>query len=98
MTQMITLPEDAARVQVFWASAGDCYFTAKTVSAVLDVADQTLANWRVSGGGPKFVKRGRILYYRKEDVVAWLKAPWCASVERRRGCWLLPVYHLRTRS
>lgn len=73
MTQTVTLPEDAARAQVFWSSAGDCYFTAKTVCAVLDVAEQTLANWRVSGDGPKFVKRGRILYYRKEDVMTWLK-------------------------
>ena len=73
MTQTVTLPEDAARAKVFWSSAGDCYFTAKTVCAVLDVAEQTLANWRVSGDGPKFVKRGRILYYRKEDVMAWLK-------------------------
>lgn len=30
MTQMITLPEDAARVQVFWASAGDCYTQLQT--------------------------------------------------------------------
>lgn len=74
MTQPITLPEDVARVHLFWASAADSYFTPKTVGAVLDVAEQTLANWRVSGDGPKFVKSGRILYYRKEDVLAWLKA------------------------
>lgn len=73
MNQTVILPEDAARAHLFWAAAGDCYFTAKTVCAVLDVAEQTLANWRVSGDGPKFVKRGRILYYRKEDVMAWLK-------------------------
>lgn len=73
MNQPITLPESAARSHVFWAAAGDCFFTAKTVCAVLEVAEQTLANWRVSGGGPKFVKQGRILYYRKDDVLAWLK-------------------------
>ena len=70
---MTTLPDTAARAQVFWTSANDAFFTPKTVSAALDIAEQTLANWRVTGGGPKFVKKGRILYYRKEDVVTWLK-------------------------
>ena len=70
----IVLPENVARVQVFWAAPEDTYYTAETVSLVLDVSEQTLANWRVKGDGPKFVKNGRLLYYRKLDVVAWFKA------------------------
>ena len=69
----MTLPDNIARVQVFWAAGDDAYYTAATVAAVLELSEQTLANWRVSGGGPLFVKKGRILYYRKADVVAWLK-------------------------
>jgi len=34
---------------------------------------KTLAQWRVNGCGPDFVKCGRIYYY-KDDVDRWLKA------------------------
>lgn len=69
----VTLPESTARASLFWSATDDCFFNAKTISAALDVAEQTLANWRVSGDGPKFVKKGRVLYYRKADVMDWLK-------------------------
>lgn len=70
---MVTLPDNIARVQVFWAADEDTYYTASTVASVLELSEQTLANWRVSGDGPAFVKKGRILYYRKAEVLAWLK-------------------------
>ena len=37
----------------------------------LGVKEKTLAMWRASGIGPRFIKRGRIFYY-KEDLDAWL--------------------------
>ena len=37
----------------------------------LGVKEKTLAMWRASGTGPRFIKRGRIFYY-KEDLDAWL--------------------------
>jgi hypothetical protein len=35
-------------------------------------APATLAKWRVSGDGPKFVRVGRTPLYRGSDVNAWL--------------------------
>ncbi|WP_425450195.1 helix-turn-helix transcriptional regulator [Virgifigura deserti] len=31
----------------------------------------TLCNWRVQGKGPKFIKIGKEILYRLEDVLAW---------------------------
>lgn len=70
---MIEMPENIARVQVFWSAPDDAVFTAKTTADVLELSEQTLSNWRVSGTGPLFIKAGRLLYYRKADVMAWLK-------------------------
>jgi hypothetical protein len=38
----------------------------------LQLETSTLANWRWSGRGPDFVKYGRQIKYRREDVDAWL--------------------------
>lgn len=38
----------------------------------LGLSTKTLAMWRSHGKGPKFIKRGRIFYYR-EDLEAWIK-------------------------
>ncbi|MDG3014148.1 hypothetical protein [Speluncibacter jeojiensis] len=35
---------------------------------------QTLAVWRMKGAGPKFIRMGRHVRYRWEDVDAWLDA------------------------
>ena len=35
---------------------------------------RTLERWRVSGGGPRFVKAGRRVLYRECDLEAWLAA------------------------
>lgn len=73
MTAQAVLPEAAARVHVFWAAGDDAFFAPETVAAVLELSKQTLSNWRVSGAGPKFMKGKRTVYYRKADVVAWIK-------------------------
>jgi helix-turn-helix protein len=39
----------------------------------LGLKTKTLAMMRTAGEGPKFVKRGRIFYY-KEDLDEWLRA------------------------
>jgi hypothetical protein len=57
-------------------------FTPAQLSAVLDVPVGTLANWRYLGRGPKFVRIGRHVRYRSEDLRSWLDG--CA-VNRRRG-------------
>lgn len=37
------------------------------------LSNKTLAMMRCNGNGPKFIKRGRIFYF-KDDVDAWLNA------------------------
>ena len=43
----------------------------KTAKA-LGVKVQTLANWRSDQQGPRYVKVGRLVYYRRADISAWL--------------------------
>jgi predicted DNA-binding transcriptional regulator AlpA len=38
----------------------------------LRVQQQTLANWRVEGRGPKFVRVGRLIRYRLSAIDSWL--------------------------
>jgi hypothetical protein len=45
----------------------------KNSSAYVGLSEKTLAMMRCNGTGPKFVKRGRIFYF-KEDLDAWLNA------------------------
>jgi len=40
-------------------------------SRYLGLADKTLAMMRCDGSGPKFIKRGRIFYY-KSDLDEWI--------------------------
>lgn len=43
----------------------------KNTGLYLDIKPKTLAMWRCDGKGPKFIKRGRIFYF-KEDLDKWL--------------------------
>ena len=45
---------------------------AKNAASYLGLSDKTLAMKRCKGTGPKFLKRGRIFYY-KADLDAWLQ-------------------------
>lgn len=45
----------------------------KNASLYLGLKEKTLAMMRGSGTGPKFIKRGRIFYF-KEDLDAWINA------------------------
>lgn len=44
------------------------------VAAVMDVTPHTLYVWRADGKGPKFVKLGRSVFYRRQDVQDWIDA------------------------
>lgn len=61
------------RTQMFWGAADDSYHTPETISAVTELSMNTLVNWRAQGRGPVFVKSGKLIYYRKKDVVEWFK-------------------------
>ena len=38
---------------------------------VLGVSKQTLAHWRMSGAGPRFVRAGRIILYDPKELGNW---------------------------
>ena len=44
---------------------------AKNASAYVGLSEKTMAMMRCYGTGPKFIKRGRIFYF-KEDLDYWL--------------------------
>lgn len=46
--------------------------TQKLLSDMLETSERTLERWRVEGFGPVYVKAGRKVLYRPEDVEAWL--------------------------
>ena len=41
----------------------------------LGLSERTLQKWRVTGGGPRFVKvSGRMVRYRRRDLMDWSEA------------------------
>lgn len=42
------------------------------LAALLDLDERTLAVWRSQRRGPDFVKLGRTVFYRREDVSDWI--------------------------
>ena len=49
-------------------------FDERQLAAVLSVSVKALQAWRYRGGGPAFLRLGRAVRYRPEDVDAWLEA------------------------
>ena len=50
------------------------YSTREQVAEFLQIKTQRLASWAVEGKGPKFMKIGRSVRYRRADVLAWLES------------------------
>lgn len=46
--------------------------TPKQLAAELNVAEQTLAKWRLSGVGPRYSKFGRLIRYDRAEVLRWV--------------------------
>lgn len=67
MQKEISLQLKTAVIDIF----PDGRMDSRNTSHYLGVKEKTLAMWRASGTGPRFIKRGRIFYY-KEDLDAWL--------------------------
>jgi hypothetical protein len=47
-------------------------WTCEDLAQALEITTDTLRIWRSQGQGPNFVKAGRTVFYRIEDVKAWL--------------------------
>ncbi len=48
--------------------------TQQRLSNLINVSERTLERWRVEGSGPTYVKAGRKVLYRPDDVDGWLAA------------------------
>jgi hypothetical protein len=48
------------------------------------LAFRTLERWRLEGKGPKFVKVGRKVFYRRQDLDAYLESRLCQVTFDRR--------------
>ena len=47
---------------------------AKDVAALFDKTEASLAQWRYEHRGPKYVRVGRKIFYRRQDVQAYIDA------------------------
>lgn len=45
----------------------------ETLGKLIEIAPQTLSDWRKSGEGPAWFKLGRLVRYRVDAVEAWLR-------------------------
>lgn len=52
-------------------SAAPELLTAKQVAERLQLSIWTLRNWRRDRKGPKYLRLGRSVRYRLEDIIAW---------------------------
>ncbi|MFY4729118.1 helix-turn-helix transcriptional regulator [Nitrospira sp. BLG_2] len=44
----------------------------RAMSRMLGITTKTAETWRVRGSGPRFIKVGSLVRYRKADIQAWL--------------------------
>jgi|AntRauTorcE11897_2_1112592.scaffolds.fasta_scaffold48946_2 predicted site-specific integrase-resolvase len=49
-------------------------YTSNKTAEILCVSEMTLRKWRWEGKGPKFVKIGRKVAYREEDIKAYISS------------------------
>ena len=50
----------------------DGYMTEDQLAKEIDRSVRTIARWRAIGEGPRYVRLGRQIFYRKTSVAAWL--------------------------
>lgn len=55
-------------------SQNPTFFDSREAAKYLGLKKCTLEAWRTRGGGPKFVKLGRIVRYRKFDLDNWIES------------------------
>lgn len=72
---------ETSRITMFWASNEDSWHTPETIQAVTGLCNNTLVNWRSQGKGPVFFKSGKLVYYRKKDIVDWFNSFQASNVQ-----------------
>jgi len=51
----------------------DALLTEVQTADLLNISIRTLQAWRVRGGGPRFVRAGRAIRYRRRDLLTWME-------------------------
>lgn len=64
--------------------SGD-WLTADELASELGRSSSTLRSWRCSGYGPRFVRRGTLILYRREAVEEWLREAEVANTVQARA-------------
>ena len=49
-------------------------YTDSEVAAFIGHTPDALMRWRSTGRGPAFVKMGKFIFYRRDDIEAWIMA------------------------
>jgi hypothetical protein len=52
-------------------------FSTDETALTLNMASETLREWRVTGSGPRFVRKGHYIRYRKRDLESRLNINTC---------------------
>lgn len=65
-------------------SSRDALMTEADVARRLNLAVGTLQSWRITGKGPEFVKLGRAVRYRPEDIERFVQASLTAGAREDR--------------
>lgn len=64
----------AVRHELFWRANDESYHPPETIGVAIEVSENTLSNWRTSGKGPVYRKFGKLVYYKKADIMDWLSS------------------------
>jgi excisionase family DNA binding protein len=52
----------------------DALLTEQQTAQLLNISVRTLQAWRIKLAGPRFVRAGRAIRYRRSDLTAWIEA------------------------
>src|SRR5262245_48536108 len=72
-TPHLTIVASTVEAEPRSMSAGDL-IDEPALAARLGVSRSTLQSWRYAGRGPRYIKLGRMIRYRNDDVDAYLRA------------------------
>lgn len=67
------MPATMNLISTFQIAPGKALLTAEQAAEYLHVQTQTLANWRGTGKGPKFIRIGRLIRYRLDALDAFIE-------------------------
>jgi len=81
-TPPVSIAEKALIQSTFWQAPDNTEFSDDVIAVVLSYSKSQLDKLRTHGTGPRFIKLGQNVLYRKSDVVAWRNA---TGIEANNG-------------